>query len=102
MMGRFFAIPFCPAVDSSRASWFDSPKPAVAAALPSSRRRSVRPMGAGSLQRLWHERLDNLLHGTASPEPRDRYANMTIDDITDERRVLQQSRVAEDSRHDQP
>jgi arabinofuranosyltransferase len=87
MMGRFFAIPFCLAVGLlSRASWFDSPKPAVAAAAACLVAGLFAPWEPALFSGYGYERLDNLLHGTASPEPRDRYANMTIDDITDERR----------------
>jgi arabinofuranosyltransferase len=87
MMGRFFAVPFCLAVGLlARATWLGSPILAGAATAACLVTGLLTPWEPALFSGYGYERLANLLHGTFSSVPRDGYATLKIDGITDERR----------------
>ena len=87
MMSRFFTAPFFVSVALlSRAWWLRTPRSGLAAAAVCLVVGLCAPWEPALFSGHGYSRINNLVHGDHSREPRDRYANLTIDGVTDERR----------------
>jgi len=92
MMGRFFAAPFVWSVAIlARAPWSSTCRRAGVLAGPLIVMGLLAPWEPAVLSGYGYSRLTNLLHGDTSAEPRDRFALVKVDSITDERRFYEQS-----------
>jgi arabinofuranosyltransferase len=87
MMSRFFTAPFfISAVLLARARWLRGRTAAALAAAACVVVGLLAPWEPAILSGHGYSRINNFLHRDPSREPRDKYVNLTIDGVTDERR----------------
>jgi arabinofuranosyltransferase len=87
MMSRFFTAPFFVSVALlARARWLRARLPGAIAATAFVVIGLLAPWEPALLSGHGYSRVNNFLHGDGSREPRDKYVNLTIDGVTDERR----------------
>jgi arabinofuranosyltransferase len=87
MMSRFFTGPFFVAVALlARAPWLRTRTAAIVASAICLGVGLLAPWEPAILSGHGYSRVNNWLHRDSSREPRDKYVNLTIDGITDERR----------------